>query len=273
MAYLTIAQALESAAAERESGRGAAIAVVIDDRSGNSWPAGSRLVVAGSGSLVGSLSPEVDEVLLADALVLLHERRSRLHSYLVEAGSTVRVSHGQGNLEVFFEVVHPPPQLIVVGAGHIALPLVRIASILDFEATVIDDRDDFASRERFPDASDILVGRYRDTVASLAVDSHTYVVLVTRGHVHDQACLELVLESPAAYIGMIGSKRRVRTVMQRLAEKGFSAAALDRVFAPVGLDIGSQTPAEIALAIMAEIVNVRRGGRARSLASRAAVRD
>jgi xanthine dehydrogenase accessory factor len=103
------------------------------------------------------------------------------------------------------------------------------------------------------------MGPYRETVASLSVDRDTFVVLVTRGHVHDLACLEEVISSPAAYIGMIGSQRRVRTVIAHAREKGFDPALLQRLHAPIGLDIGAQSPAEIAVAIAAEMIGVRRG--------------
>ncbi|MGH2448788.1 MAG: XdhC family protein, partial [Chloroflexota bacterium] len=122
-----------------------------------------------------------------------------------------------------------------------------------------------ASAERFPSADQILLGPYRETIAGIETDSDSYIVLVTRGHVHDQACLEHALGTAAAYIGMIGSRRRVRTVMSHLRDAGYPAERLEAVHAPVGLDIGAQTPAEIALAVMAEIVNVRRGGKATSL--------
>jgi xanthine dehydrogenase accessory factor len=149
---------------------------------------------------------------------------------------------------------------VIVGAGHIAMPLAQLGALLDFRVTVLDDRAEFATAERFPGASQILVGPYRETIESLPVDRDSYVVLVTRGHVHDQACLEVMLRRETGYIGMIGSRTRVRTVMRHLAEEGYPVERLQAVHAPVGLDIGAHTPAEIALSIMAEIVCARRGG-------------
>jgi xanthine dehydrogenase accessory factor len=132
--------------------------------------------------------------------------------------------------------------------------------------TVIDDRARFANRERFPDADDIVVDQFDQAIAGQRITPWTYLVLVTRGHEHDEATLQQVVGSDAPYIGMIGSRRRVLVVFKRLAELGVPEAFLKRVYAPIGLDIGSRTPEEIALAIMAEIVNVRRHGAARSLA-------
>jgi xanthine dehydrogenase accessory factor len=154
---------------------------------------------------------------------------------------------------------------VIVGAGHIALPLARIAKLADYEVVVLDDRAEYASAERFPDVDSLLIGPYASTLATVPIDPYTCIVLVTRGHVHDQASLETVIESPAAYIGMIGSKRRVRTVLRHLGEKGVDSELLARIHAPIGLDIGARTPAEIAVAIMAEIIQSVRGGTGRPL--------
>jgi xanthine dehydrogenase accessory factor len=229
-------------------------------------PLAARLFVGEKGEVEGTIHPDLDPLLIEDARLSLHEKRSRVRSYRFTEGGAEYVGIQGGEADVFFEVLARPPKLVVVGAGHIALPLARMAKLLDFEVTVLDDRPEYANRERFPDADQILVGPYRQKLAGVPLDSDTYIVLVTRGHVHDQACLEQVLDSPAAYIGMIGSKRRVRTVMQHARESGHEVEKLQRVYAPIGLDIHAKTPAEIALAIMAEIVNVRRRGRAPSLA-------
>lgn len=238
---------------------------VVSNRTGLDLSLTDRLLIRGSGAIEGSIHPELDGSLIALARESLTEKRSRLRSLDVRNGSITQVPAQQGDLDAYFEVLARAPQLIVVGAGHIAVPLVAIAAILDFSVIVVDDRPEFANSERFPNAASILVGPYRETVRDLKVDEDTYAVLVTRGHVHDQACLEELIDTPVAYIGMIGSKRRVRTVVEHLREKGTSEGQLTRVWAPIGLDLGAQTPAEIALAIVAEIVRVRRGGTEGSL--------
>jgi xanthine dehydrogenase accessory factor len=133
---------------------------------------------------------------------------------------------------------------------------------------VIDDRERFASRERFPDADEVIAAPFEEAIDRQTITPWTYLVLVTRGHEHDEATLRRVVGSPAPYIGMIGSRRRVMVVFQRLAAADVPSHFLDRIYAPIGLDIGGRWPEEIALAIMAEIVKVRRGGRAESLAWR-----
>ena len=169
-------------------------------------------------------------------------------------------------VELLFEPCLPPPRLVIVGAGHIAVPLCALGAVLDYEVTVIDDRARFATRERFPGAHAILVDDFSRAIESLEITPWTYLVLVTRGHEHDEATLQRVAGSSARYIGMIGSKRRVLVVFDRLKRAGVDETLLSKVYAPIGLDLGGRAPTEIALAIMAEIVNVRRRGGAKSLA-------
>lgn len=193
---------------------------------------------------------------LADVRAALAEHKPRMAVYTTEAGS----------LRLFFDVQAPPPRLLIVGAGHIAAPLAAVAAICEFAVTVLDDRPQYANRARFPAADEVIAGPFTAELRKLrrgqpVFDDNTYLVLVTRGHQYDVECLLEVLDDPVAYIGMIGSRRRIRAVYALLErEQGVPAHKLQRVHAPVGLDIGAQTPAEIAVAIMAEIVQVRRSG-------------
>ena len=137
-----------------------------------------------------------------------------------------------------------------------------------FHVTVIDDRADYASRSRFPTADEVVADSFTEALARLRVTAATAIVLVTRGHRQDWDCLRAVVDSTAMYIGMIGSRRRVKAAMMGLEAEGISAERLARVSAPIGLDIGSETPAEIAVAILAEIILARRGGTGRPLSRR-----
>ena len=178
------------------------------------------------------------------------------------------------NFSVFVEVQRRAPEMLIVGAGHIALPLAQVAAMCDFSVTVLDDRPGFVSEDRFPTARRRIAGPLRETVRDLPVDQDTFVVLVTRGHSHDVECLLEVLDRPVGYIGMIGSQRRVDAVFQLLIEEmGIAAEKLDRVYAPIGIAIGARTPAEIAVCIMAEVVNVLRLGPAVSISDRRRERD
>jgi xanthine dehydrogenase accessory factor len=156
--------------------------------------------------------------------------------------------------------------LLIVGAGHVALPLAQLGKLIDFDVIVLDDRPRYANPERFPMADQVLARPFRETLREWPIDNDTYIVLVTRGHTHDVDALLEVIDSPARYIGMIGSKRRIKGVFALLEkEQGLDPAKFDRVYAPIGLDIGAENPAEIAVSIIAEIVNVYRGGRAMPL--------
>jgi len=194
---------------------------------------------------------------LANIRSVLHARQHRLLAYPEDGAS------------VFVEVERRAPDLLIVGAGHIALPLAQIANLSDFSVTVLDDRRQFASPERFPAANRVIAAPLRQTLRELAMDEDTFVVLVTRGHSQDVECLLEVLDRPVAYIGMIGSERRISAVFELLSEeKGVDPALLDRVYAPIGIAIGARTPAEIAVCIMAEVINVLRGGSAISISDR-----
>ncbi|HWP56582.1 MAG TPA: XdhC family protein [Candidatus Acidoferrales bacterium] len=198
------------------------------------------------------------EAIARQAATCLREERSRVIAIELPGTAT--------KVDVFFEVIPSPPKLIVVGAGHIAVPLVKMAKILDYHVTVLDDRVLFANRERFPDADEILVGDMAATLKGIPITPSTYIVLITRGHKYDEPCLREIIHSPARYIGMIGSKRRIKACFQRFRdEEKIAEELIGRVYAPIGLDINTETPEEIALSILAEIVKVRRGGAAQSL--------
>ncbi len=220
--------------------------------------AGSQAVLRLDRPPLGSLAlGDAEPGLIAEALDAL---RARQHALL-------RVP--EASTEVFVETQRRAPELVIVGGGHIAVPLAQMAALCDFSVTVLDDRPSFANRERFPDADKVVAGPLRETVRDLPIDQDTFIVLVTRGHAHDVECLLEVLDRPAAYIGMIGSQRRVEAVFHLLEEEmGIEPAKFDRVYAPIGIAIGARTPAEIAVCIMAEIINVLRRGPAVSISER-----
>jgi xanthine dehydrogenase accessory factor len=176
-------------------------------------------------------------------------------------------------VELYVEPIEPPAELVIVGAGHIAQPLTSVGKLLGFRVTVVDDRPAFARVERFPDADCVVVADFADPFAGIAIGPRTRLVLVTRGHRYDYDCLRALaaMDVEPAYVGMIGSRRRVRAAFEQLAAEGFDATWLERVHAPIGLDVEAQTPAEIAVAIAAEIVLAVRGGTGQPLRDRAHV--
>jgi xanthine dehydrogenase accessory factor len=161
---------------------------------------------------------------------------------------------------VFVDVQPGLQTLVICGAGHIAQPLCEIGHMMGFRTIIVDDRWAFANRERFPHATEIRVGPFIDVLESLDINEQTFVVVVTRGHNWDEACVRTALKKNPGYLGMIGSKRRSKATLERLAEQGYSLEALSRIHTPMGLDIAAETPAEIAVAIAAEMVRVRRQG-------------
>ena len=238
-----------------DEGRPVAMVTVV--KAGGNYAAalGRRALVWLDREPSGSLNlDDLEAQVLADATQALIQRRPQLLAYADE------------QVELFVEVQRRPPTLIIVGAGHVAQPLATLGKLIDFEVVVIDDRPQYANTERFPQADRVIAAPFRPTLRDWPIDADTFIVLVTRGHSHDVECLLEVLDSPARYIGMIGSKRRVRAVFDLLEqEQGIPREKFDRVYAPVGIDIGAESPAEIGVCIIAEVVNVYRGGRAESL--------
>jgi len=173
----------------------------------------------------------------------------------------------QDDTEAYLELRRPVQDLVIVGAGHIARPMARMGADLGFRVWVLDDRPDFATRERFPDAYQVVKADFSDPFRDVPLHGGTHILLVTRGHKYDYDCLVRVLrrDHPTAYIGMIGSRRRVRATFVQLLEDGIPQERLREIHAPVGLDIGAETPEEIAVAVAAELVKVRRGGTGASL--------
>lgn len=171
-------------------------------------------------------------------------------------------------VEVLIEVVEPAATLLVVGGGHVGRAVGEVGALLGMEVAILDDREDYADPERFAYPCQVICGDFGEELERFPINANTYIVLVSRGHLVDELSLRQVAERGAGYVGMIGSKRRTRTVLEHLAEDGVDAASLARVFTPIGLDIGAETPEEIAVAVLAEIILVRRGGGALPMSER-----
>jgi xanthine dehydrogenase accessory factor len=163
-----------------------------------------------------------------------------------------------GSMEVYVEPILPDPTLVIFGAGHVGKSVAMIAKTLGFRIAIVDDRIKYANAERFPEADELHVGAWAGTLASLEVKDSSYLLIVTRGHEYDLACLRFALKSPARYIGLMGSARKVTLFFEALEKEGFKSDEFKRVHAPVGIDIGSETPEEIAVSIAAQLVAVRK---------------
>lgn len=177
---------------------------------------------------------------------------------------------GAGEDPLLIEPFYPQPRLIILGGGHVAQPLADFAAKSGFAVTVVDDRPAFANNTRFPDAEQVICADMQQSVARVGLNDYCYLVIVTRGHRHDLDCLRLALNCPTAYLGMIGSRRRVQATRELLLAEGCDEQQLGRLHAPIGLGIGAVTPPEIAISILAELIAVRRKRRTASDAAGAA---
>ncbi len=245
--------------------RGEAAGLVTAVSGPGSGSPGRRLVVIGE-EIVGSLGePELDAKAVELAREAIANQARGLRSVAVESGTW----------ELYVESQQPQPELLIIGAGHIARPLHRLGAMLGFRVTVIDDRAEYANNSWFPEAGRVLVIDFADPFREIDIRPDTYIVLVTRAHKCDYDCIRELLKMPArpAYLGMIGSRRRVRAAFDALVKDGIDPERLEGVRAPIGLDIAAETPEEIALAIAAEIVAVRRGGSGSALTERERVLD
>ncbi|HEX9987644.1 MAG TPA: XdhC/CoxI family protein [Chloroflexia bacterium] len=209
---------------------------------------GSKLLVTGDGLAAGVIHPELDEAIASDSWSLVAAERNETRTYEL----------GGEQVQVFIETFPPPQRMIIVGAVHVAIPLHRMAKMLGYHVTVVDARGALATRERFPEADRIMVEWPDDAMKELGLDSGTSVVVLTHDPKFDHPALISALASDARYIGAIGSRTTKQQRMEALRADGVAEEQLARIYAPVGLDLGAQTPAEIALAIMSEIVATRR---------------
>jgi xanthine dehydrogenase accessory factor len=184
-----------------------------------------------------------------------------LKSLRAGAKPTVAIEYEteEGQKQKYSEVLEPPPKLVIAGAGHVGQALARLAADAGFEITIVDDRADLTSHERFPAVKQRVIGEIEDGLRAMPIDGETYIVIVTRGHRHDGHALAAVVNSAAKYIGLIGSRRKVVTIFQDLIRQGVAVEKLLRVHAPIGLELGAVTVPEIAVSIAAELVAVRHG--------------
>ena len=262
---LAVARKLADSA---EHNRAAALLTLVDAGARSEAAPGAKAVLDPSepGS-AGVLAPLTDE-----AFAQLADRAADAITGLLEVNengavrSVVRIQPS-GAPRLFIDPITGARRLIIAGAGHIAVPLAELGSLLGFHVTVIDDRGSFANRERFPNTDKIIVRPFSAALESLQLDRHCYVISVTRGHSFDEEVVRTVLrqqshlpEGQGCFIGMIGSRRRVRAMLGHLEEEGFDRRLLDEIHAPLGLDIGAETPEEIAISIIAEIIRERRTG-------------
>jgi len=227
------------------------LATVVND---NLWRAGDipRIFIDPDGERIGSLLDirELEDSLLEEMDGILNSRQPGIEIYHDEEGNDV---------ELFLEPVMSEPTLFIFGGGHVSTQIAPLACLVGFKVVVIDDRPEFADPEKFPGAVEVYNYPFEGVMDKFDVNESSYIVIVTRGHIHDKTVLTQSLKTEAKYLGMIGSRRKRNIIYEKLSEEGFTQDDIDRVHSPIGINIGAETPEEIAISIIAELIQVRAG--------------
>ena len=244
----------------RQQGRRGAVATIVNVRGSIPSFETAKMLVRDDGSIAGTIGGGCVEAEIWQAAreVMGSEKPRTLTFNLNQDPKYDTGLVCGGTLDIFVEPVLPPAALYIFGAGHVSVSLYKVAKGAGFDVTVVDDREAYANRERFPEAKEIIAEDFDRAMARLAPNESAYLVIVTRGHRDDMRVLRWAVQTSARYIGMIGSKRKTITIFQELTKEGLAANLFERVHAPVGLDIGAITPEEIAVAITAELIAARR---------------
>ncbi len=250
----------------RRLGEPAALATIVRRVGSTPRKDHAKMLIRRDGTSLGSVGGGcVEAEIWQAARRVLEGRRAEVLRYQLtqEDASREGLVCG-GSVEVFVEPILPEPRLVILGAGHVGLAVARAAQPLGFRITVIDDRENFADPERFPGVEEVLVQPFEQGLENLKTHSETFILIVTRGHSHDQVALEGAIRVPARYVGLVGSRRKIGILVESLLEKGYPPAAFESLYAPIGLEIGSETPEEIAVSVMAELIALQKGVHRRS---------
>lgn len=247
----------------RKDGRRGALATIIQVQGSIPSYESSKILVRDDGSIIGTVGGGCveAEVWAVAQDVMREEKPRRLHFNLNNRPDEDEGLVCGGSLDIFIEPILATPALYLFGGGHISLSVSRIAEIAGFETIVADDREAFANMKRFPGALEVHSGAWEEIFSRLHPNDFSYLVIATRGHNGDLACLRWALATPARYIGMVGSKRKLIEFAKALEREGVPPETIERIHSPAGLDIGSLTPEEIAVSIVAEMIAIRRNAR------------
>ncbi len=254
----------------KKEGRSSALATIVQSIGSSPQKEGAKMLIRDNGSIMGTLGGGcLESEVIQAALMIIKDGFPRTIPF------ELNEKHGSlvcgGKVLVYIEPIVPEPNLFILGAGHVGRALSKVARFSWFNVTLADDREEYANRENIPEAHEIIVSDFGAVFSKVLIDSNDYIVIATRGHIHDLDALKAALGTRAKYIGLLGSRRKRALLFKRLKEEGFSEGEISRVITPVGLPIGSVTPEEIAISIMAQIIQVRREN-ARSISSTACSR-
>ena len=247
-----------------EGGKRAALCTIIEKKGSGPRDIGGKMIVSEDGKTIGTVGGgNLERALINESLKAVREGKPRKAVFsLHKGGGEEAVETGLicgGELTMFIDVIEPKYRLILIGAGHVSWPLAKLADIVGFSLVVVDDNEKLANRERFPMA-EVITGNFNEILDKLDVGPRDFVVIVHGEPEHDYLALEKIIKKRPAYVGLLGSKAKATTLVKRLKEAGISDEDLKLLHAPVGLDIGAQTPEEIGISILAEVINERRKG-------------
>ena len=254
---------LSEAARLLTKGKTVALCTVIEKKGSAPRDVGAKMLVDEDGKNFGTIGGgSVERALVDECLKAINQHRSKkvtfnLSKTQIDGTSETGMICG-GELTVLADVIEPTPRLIIVGSGHVALPLANVASVVGFKTVVVDDERKLAGKEHFPMAENILSGDYTQVLGALELTANDYVVIAHGEPEHDYAALRSVVDRNAAYVGLLGSRTKASILTQRLRTEGFDEERVRALRAPLGLDIGAETPEEIVISILAEIIQFRR---------------
>lgn len=244
----------------RSEGQKCALATIIEVRGSIPSHENAKMLIRQDGTFVGTVGGGCVEAEVWDAAreVMETERPKKLSFSLGNDASYENGLICGGQLEIYVEPVLPQPMLLLFGGGHVSRSISQVATLAGFATTVVDDREAFANATRFPEATATLSGEYEEVFPSLPVNESTFVVIVTRGHRDDMRVLRWAVTTPARYVAMVGSKRKVISTVKELQKEGMPRSLFERIHAPMGLAIGAISPEEIAVSVVAEMIAIRR---------------
>jgi xanthine dehydrogenase accessory factor len=242
-------------------GKSAALCTIVHSKGSTPRRAGSKMLVFEDGTFTGTIGGgEMEHRVLDEAMIVIHEGKPNLLKYSMTDPKRGDPGVCGGQVEIYVEPILPPEKIVVIGGGHVGKAVAHLAKWLGYRVAVSDDRTEFCTLEMNPDADEFYPVPMEDLPGHLNINRQTYLILTTRGSLVDVAGLPALLETKAAYIGLIGSKRRWATTLKGLQDKGVSDEAIKRIHSPMGLELNAETPEEIAVSILAEVIMLSSGG-------------
>lgn len=250
---------LKAVSSAVEKGIETAVVTVLEVKGSSPGKEGSMMAVFSDGSILGTVGGGALEYeFIQEALKAIKENKSCEKSFELTEKGSLHMKCG-GFVRAYIKVFAKREKLLIMGGGHLGAELYTLGKFLNKYVVIFDDREEFANRKRFPEADEIIFGTMKETVKNYSIDENSYIIIVTRGHENDKECLKAILDKKVSpkYIGMVGSRGKVLSTYKELLDEGYSKKELKKIYSPIGLDISSSEPKEIALGIMAEITAVK----------------